>query len=1192
MDFGPGIRWRSRPRNEIGWDPREPIPPSKQQHGRVRGLGSNHRELSNIEEPAQNRLFLHGTGAGQLRAVGSSGVLSQAQPRSSHTSFEDRFLPPLNASIKAQIIQDTAKVTITHLFSNNSNCIIPKAAYTFPLPNDCTITDFVCRIGSDKVLKGTAKSKDDALKTFKREVKQGRHAGLLEQNTAEIFTIQLGTIPADVRLKIEISFVSLLKYNRHGKGNGLTIFTLPLCIAPRFGSPPPEMIRTSNFTKFQSLQIEVDILSPEEIISIKCDTHATSIERGAGTRKCQSWEDFGQPSESTDKKSALVRLEETVKHLDRDFVLYIETRSEASLEQPQAWIETHPTLENHRTVMLTIPREFMLNARRNTAGATSESRDRGARDSEIIFLADRSGSMDDKMIPLKSAMKFFLKGIPTDRLFNIWSFGTDYKSMWHKSQRYSEKTLGRALGYVETSFSSDMGGTNLLPALKAIMETDDKTNFVDVVAITDGEVWDLDETLNFVAETRTKTEGRVRFFCVGIGDAVSHALVEGIGKYGGGYAEVIPRALAQKGEWEDHLVGVLEAALADHICDIEIELGDRQEDSEKKTDFKDLVRTHGMMRSPKRVCDLNLFLRNRVLMLFESLKPGAPVSGVHIRTRKLGEDPISTWVPLKRLKRDDTTLHKLAARALLGDLERELSHLSSCVSTDASWSDGVFSRGSQRESIAGEGERLGCKWSLVSKWTSFVAVEERVHPIEINQDPFTEGEQGITSDSQDYLDLLQPRGAQTARPSDGGLGLELLESEEEDGTLYTIVDNYGITGPGGSVGAGAMQEPSGSESLKDQSGSDNDTDTSYDFGISGIYDYYSNNIPMRSPARTDCSDDEDGIHKSRQPPPCKYSRLEYNGTEVGVGRFFHGNSWSMGGPSPLATQGGPGLSGVPISSAEYERGRPPPPSNCGGQGHGHGQKPPGLLGGPNSVAYRRGGPLPPARGLGTTYRRYHIPLPRMAPTAALASLPNSTKAAVEDGAESPPRTLENYPTLGSPSGPDILAFSQLRLTRQIPAIKDAPNRDFIKSILEFQSYDGSFVIASADARKLFRDTFWARVKLIHADVEQKCELWGSPTVQQLALTVSIIALLETHFQEQKPLWVLLAAKARSFIKSILDAESSIDGGKVNIEEIIYDAKRDMEAASDLVSPPRNKTGVTISPAHLPETYSNSDVSDS
>src|SRR5882757_2029579 len=94
----------------------------------------------------------------------------------------------------------------------------------------------------------------------------------------------------------------------------------------------------------------------------------------------------------------------------------------------------------------------------------------------------------------------------------------------------------------------------------------------DIVVLTDGEVWRLDDTIEFVRETRNDTRGMVRFFSLGVGNAVSHALVEGIAKAGGGYAEVVPAA--SQGGWEDRVVAMLEAALASHLGPLRIELDD------------------------------------------------------------------------------------------------------------------------------------------------------------------------------------------------------------------------------------------------------------------------------------------------------------------------------------------------------------------------------------------------------------------------------------------------------------------------------------------------------------------------------------------------------------------------------------------------------------------------------------------
>ena len=92
----------------------------------------------------------------------------------------------------------------------------------------------------------------------------------------------------------------------------------------------------------------------------------------------------------------------------------------------------------------------------------------------------------------------------------------------------------------------------------------------DVIVLTDGQVWGLDGTVNFIKNPRLETEGRVRFFSLGIGNAVSHELVEGIAKAGGGYAEVIQTA--SQGGWEDRVVAVLRAAMGPHVGSLDFGL--------------------------------------------------------------------------------------------------------------------------------------------------------------------------------------------------------------------------------------------------------------------------------------------------------------------------------------------------------------------------------------------------------------------------------------------------------------------------------------------------------------------------------------------------------------------------------------------------------------------------------------------
>jgi len=234
-------------------------------------------------------------------------------------------------------------------------------------------------------------------------------------------------------------------------------------------------------------------------------------------------------------ETALIQLWSSSTSLGRDFVLDIATRHDGENEAPQAWMEEHPTLPSQRALMVTLPPKVLGQAGHRGTAADGKG--------EVIFLADQSGSMSDKIRSLKSAMQFFLKGILLGTKFNIWSLGSRYRSWCSRSVDYDEASLDAALAYVVKTFDADLGGTELFPAIQAVVAARDKARMTNVIVLTDGQTWRLDATLVFIQQTRVRNKGRVRFFSLSIGDGVLHARVEGIAKAGGSYAEVIPSSV-------------------------------------------------------------------------------------------------------------------------------------------------------------------------------------------------------------------------------------------------------------------------------------------------------------------------------------------------------------------------------------------------------------------------------------------------------------------------------------------------------------------------------------------------------------------------------------------------------------------------------------------------------------------------
>ncbi|VDK26977.1 unnamed protein product, partial [Taenia asiatica] len=90
---------------------------------------------------------------------------------------------------------------------------------------------------------------------------------------------------------------------------------------------------------------------------------------------------------------------------------------------------------------------------------------------ELIFVIDRSGSMSgSKMQKTKESLLLFLKSLPKKCRFQIVGFGSTFQPLFPQPVEYNKENVERALEY-QKSMSADMGGTEVLAALRSVYET-------------------------------------------------------------------------------------------------------------------------------------------------------------------------------------------------------------------------------------------------------------------------------------------------------------------------------------------------------------------------------------------------------------------------------------------------------------------------------------------------------------------------------------------------------------------------------------------------------------------------------------------------------------------------------------------------------------------------------------------------
>eukprot|EP00658_Telonema_sp_P-2_P016830 TRINITY_DN16516_c0_g1_i2.p1 TRINITY_DN16516_c0_g1~~TRINITY_DN16516_c0_g1_i2.p1 ORF type:complete len:491 (+),score=97.06 TRINITY_DN16516_c0_g1_i2:210-1682(+) len=156
---------------------------------------------------------------------------------------------------------------------------------------------------------------------------------------------------------------------------------------------------------------------------------------------------------------------------------------------------------------------------------------------EIVFLLDRSGSMSGSRISqAKNMLELFLHSLPQTSMFNIIGFGSTVRRLFGRSEWYDDHTLQAGLKHAR-GVEADLGGTKILAPLHAVLSEESACEHKVVFVLTDGQVAQTSQVIETVRGLCRS--GSCRVFSVGVGEAVSHALVDGLAEAGQGRAEYV-----------------------------------------------------------------------------------------------------------------------------------------------------------------------------------------------------------------------------------------------------------------------------------------------------------------------------------------------------------------------------------------------------------------------------------------------------------------------------------------------------------------------------------------------------------------------------------------------------------------------------------------------------------------------------
>jgi Ca-activated chloride channel homolog len=299
---------------------------------------------------------------------------------------------------------------------------------------------------------------------------------------------------------------------------------------------------------------------------------------------------------------------------------------------------------------------------------------------EYIFVVDVSGSMDG--FPLNTSKQLLRDLIgrlkPTDQ-FNVVLFAGDSTVLSPTSLAANQENINRAIGLIEQQRGS--GGTELLAAIKEAMSLPQQATVArSIVLVTDGYVSGEAGVFDYIRENLNQSN----VFAFGIGSSVNRYVIEGVAKAGMGEPFIVTNpseAPAIAGKFREYIQTPV-------LTDIKIQAKGFEIYDVQPSHFPDL-------------------LAQRPVILFGKWR--GPVSGTFELSGKTGRGDYATTFDVSTVQPDESNraLRYLWARSRIAEL-----------------SDYGF--GDVSEDRVKEITALGLKYNLLTQYTSFIAVRQKV----------------------------------------------------------------------------------------------------------------------------------------------------------------------------------------------------------------------------------------------------------------------------------------------------------------------------------------------------------------------------------------------------------------------------------------------------------------------------------
>lgn len=586
-------------------------------------------------------------------------------------------LPTLKTDIFADIAGDLATVTVVQTFTNPSPQAM-HATYVFPLNEEAAVFEMTMMIG-DEVIRATIDQIDAARQTFETAKQEGRSAALLSEHRPNLFTQEIANLMPELPVTVTIRYVQTVP-----RIDGSYELVVPLIVGPRY--VPDEEPSTSSYPLLgkegdseraseriwllDALPARAPVCGidvPDQVDGERVSI-AAFLEGGMPVTSVSSATHPLAVSEVTPTQRR-IELAEGRTIDNRDFVLRYQLAGDAVQAGTLAY-------QDERGGFFSI----LIEPPAVTDEASVTPR-------EMVFVLDCSGSMAG--LPLQASKAFMraaLQGLRDSDTFRVIRFSDAATEFSERPLAATTANVSAALTYIETLTSE--GGTEMRTGIRQALVVPEPPNTVRlVVFLTDGYIGNEHEILRLIHEHL----GDARLFAFGVGTAVNRFLLQQMGRIGRGFTRYLDPT---------ENVDAVAAELADRLqspvlTDIEIDWGTLAPSEVYPARIGDLFAGHSL----------------RVQGRYGT-------SGTHDIVVHGRINNHTATLPLRLQLGDDDHGDAVAlkwARSAIADAMEQL-----VTPRPDRWDD------LDDDEIQARVTQLGLDFSLVTRWTAFVAASDKV----------------------------------------------------------------------------------------------------------------------------------------------------------------------------------------------------------------------------------------------------------------------------------------------------------------------------------------------------------------------------------------------------------------------------------------------------------------------------------